>query len=147
MECPVCYKVIHKSAANTVVLKCSHAFCDKCACDWIIHKKTCPICRTPSDHFDRHTRSKERADKILTDVQDIWSDCVSIFGGDIPLLMFIAILDKYFIGKENRGLWNRPQMSRMKDMFKDICYLLDETHIVMMTPHQIDIVTKFMYDI
>ena len=146
MECPVCYKTVNKSAANTVVLECSHVFCGKCACEWIILKKTCPICRAHSNHFDRQTRSKTRANEVSNDVQEVWQSCIAIFGGDMPVPIFTGIIDRYFLVKENKGLWNRPQMKIMKETFKDLCYLLDETHIEGMTSEQISIVTKFMHE-
>jgi hypothetical protein len=144
MECPVCYKTVNKSAANTVILECSHVFCDKCACDWIILKKTCPICRAHSDHFDRQTRSKTRAMTVSRDVHEIWQNCLLVFEGSIPLEVFTIILDNYFLVKENKGLWNRPQMTIMKDTFKEMCHLLTNEHVLRMTNEQVDIITRFL---
>lgn len=146
MECPVCYKTVNKSAANAVVLECKHVFCDKCACDWIIKKKTCPICRAHSNHFDRQTRSKTRSIQVSQDINEIWQGTLAKFEGNIPLAIFTEIIDQYFLIKENRGLWNRPQMTITKESFKSMCYLLNENHINMMTKKQVDIVSKFLHE-
>lgn len=40
-ECPVCM-----DHATSIVLPCSHAFCEPCYTDWSSEHDTCPFCRT-----------------------------------------------------------------------------------------------------
>lgn len=146
MECPVCYKTVRKSAVNSVILECSHVFCDKCACKWIIQEKTCPICRANSNHFDRQTRSKKRAEDLSKELSDLWNAIMSIFDNDIPIVLFVGLLDKFFAKDEYKGIWHRPEMNLVKHNFKSLCYLIKEEHVAVLDNKQVDIVTKFLFE-
>lgn len=70
-ECPVCYKTLGSNKKDEVALECGHSFCLNCSKQWLFKERamgTCPMCRKPTEYFDRPTRSRDKLDIFLKNV-------------------------------------------------------------------------------
>jgi len=108
MECPVCYRGLSsKSSRSTVTLECGHSFCAVCAESWVLTqmKCNCPMCRETTAYFDRNTRSREKANRVM----QTWCLLVNALDGSRPDLKDLIEIMKITY-TPYRHLWKRPEM-------------------------------------
>lgn len=44
-DCPICYESL-VDADRSVILPCSHFFCEACCTEWLDRERSCPVCRS-----------------------------------------------------------------------------------------------------
>ena len=50
-ECVICSNIIKKGQYKITLQCCKHEYHRKCIIDWILPKKTCPMCRHSYEEF------------------------------------------------------------------------------------------------
>uniref|UniRef100_A0A6C0K2N8 RING-type domain-containing protein n=1 Tax=viral metagenome TaxID=1070528 RepID=A0A6C0K2N8_9ZZZZ len=119
MECPVCYKNVgNKKEVN---LECGHRFCLDCSTRWLLKDggtATCPMCREPTEYFDRRTRSQDGMDIYLKNVyikmelfRMRWYSQKGLHKCHACILMSVTwTLESLVLKKKEK--WYRPSMRR-----------------------------------
>lgn len=108
MECPVCLN--KKGSKYMFNLECNHKLCIPCSIQWLAtvkHQMTCPLCRNPTEIFEKHTRSNKESHILCIDAIHTYRIYIEIYNSQIPMHVFTNYITYFFI--KHKHLWFRPR--------------------------------------